>query len=53
MMAVPSERYYVLYTSSFRYEVAPNISHETIDKVRTLCGRLAIGEAHILTPESP
>ena len=39
MMAVPSERYYVLYTSSFRYEVAPNISHETIDKVRTLCGR--------------
>lgn len=34
-------RYFVLYASSFRYESAPNISHETIDKVLTLCGRKA------------
>lgn len=32
-------RYFVLFASSFRYESAPNISHETVDKVRTLCGR--------------
>jgi hypothetical protein len=34
-----AERFYVLFTSSFRYEAAPNISHETVDKQRTLCGR--------------
>jgi hypothetical protein len=33
-----AERFYVLFTSSFRYEAAPNISHETVDKQRTLCG---------------
>lgn len=30
-----AERYYVLFRSSFRSEAAPNISHETVDKVRT------------------
>ncbi len=34
-----TERWYCLFYSSFRFESAPNISHETIDKVRTLCGR--------------
>lgn len=32
-------RTYVLFTSSFRCESSPNISHETVDGVRTLCGR--------------
>lgn len=32
-------RTYVLFRSSFRYEAAPNISHETIDGAKTLCGR--------------
>ncbi len=32
-------RTYVLFASSFRYDAAPNISHETVDGVRTLCGR--------------
>lgn len=32
-------RIYVLFASSFRYESAPNISHETIDDIKTLCGR--------------
>lgn len=32
-------RWFCLFTSSFRCQSAPNISHETIDKVRTLCGR--------------
>lgn len=38
-------RTYVLFHSSFRYETAPNISHETIDNVRTLCGRLVVDAA--------
>ncbi len=33
------ERWYVVFSSSFRYDAAPCVSHETIDKVRTLCGR--------------
>lgn len=32
-------RTYVLFRSSFRYESAQNISHETVDGVKTLCGR--------------
>lgn len=32
-------RFYVLFNSSFRYDAAPNISHETIDQEKTLCGR--------------
>ena len=30
---------FVLFRSSFAYENAPNISHVTVDGVRTLCGR--------------
>lgn len=44
-------RYYVLYRSSFRRESAPNISHETIDKVRTLCGR-KVADAETFEPDS-
>lgn len=43
-------RYSVLFTSSFRYEAAPNISHETVDKVRTLCGR-KVADAATLEPD--
>ncbi len=32
-------RTYVLFHSSFRYERADNIAHETVDGVKTLCGR--------------
>ena len=46
-----SERYYVLFNSSFRYDAAPNISHETIDKVRTLCGR-KVSDAATFEPDS-
>lgn len=45
------ERYFVLFTSSFRYESAPNISHETIDKVKTLCGR-KVSAAATLEPDN-
>ena len=44
-------RTYVLFSSSFRYEAAPNISHETIDGVRTLCGRL-VSDAATVEPDS-
>lgn len=44
-------RYYVLFRSSFRYDAAPNISHETIDMVRTLCGR-SVEAAETLEPDS-
>lgn len=47
---MPKTRYYVLFRSSFRYESAPNISHETIDKVRTLCGR-SVDSAETLEPD--
>ena len=46
-----TERYYVLFRSSFRYESAPNISHETIDRVRTLCGRM-VDSAATFEPDS-
>lgn len=32
-------RIYILFRSSFRYSAAPNIAHETVDGVKTLCGR--------------
>lgn len=44
-------RFYVLFDSSFRYENAPNISHETIDQVRTLCGR-DVEKAATLEPDN-
>jgi hypothetical protein len=48
---MPSERYYVVFTSSFRYDSAPCISHETVDKVRTLCGR-KVADAATFEPDS-
>jgi hypothetical protein len=44
-------RTYVLFNSSFRYENAPNISHETIDGVKTLCGR-KVADAATNEPDS-
>lgn len=44
-------RYYVFFASSFRYKAAPNIDHETIDKVRTLCGR-KVSDAATFEPGS-
>lgn len=44
------ERYYVCFTSSFRGDSAPCISHETIDKVKTLCGR-KVADAATLEPD--
>lgn len=44
-------RTYVLFSSSFRYESAPNISHETVDGVRTLCGR-KVADAATNEPDS-
>ena len=38
-------RYYVVFNKSFRYDSAPCISHETVDKIRTLCGRLVSAAA--------
>ena len=46
-----TERYYVVFASSFRYESAPCISHETIDKRRTLCGR-QVTDAVTLEPDN-
>ena len=43
-------RIYVLFRSSFRYEAALNISHETLDKVRTLCGR-KVSDAETVEPD--
>lgn len=45
------ERYYVVFASSFRYDAAPCISHETIDKQRTLCGR-RVADAVTIEPDS-
>lgn len=45
-----ADRFYVLFASSFRYEQAPNISHETIDKVLTLCGR-KVSDAATFEPD--
>jgi hypothetical protein len=44
-------RTYVLFNSSFRYESAPNISHETSDGVKTFCGRL-VSDAATNEPDS-
>jgi hypothetical protein len=44
-------RIYVLFNSSFRYESAPNISHETGDGVKTFCGRL-VSEAAAVEPDN-
>lgn len=43
-MAHPT-RTYVCFTSSFRGDSAPCISHETVDGVKTLCGRLVADAA--------
>jgi hypothetical protein len=48
---VSEVRTYVLFNSSFRHESAPNISHETIDGVKTLCGRL-VADAATVEPDS-
>lgn len=32
-------RWFCVFNSSFRYDRAPCISHETADKVKTFCGR--------------
>ena len=44
-------RTYVLFRSSFRCESAPNISHETLDGIHTLCGRL-VADAATVEPDS-
>ena len=46
----PAARNFVLFESSFRYESAPNISHETINGVKTLCGR-SVEQAATFEPE--
>jgi hypothetical protein len=46
-----TERYYVVFCSSFRSDAAPCISHETVDKLRTLCGR-RIDAAATFEPDS-
>lgn len=45
-------RYYVLYRSSFRYEAAPNISHETASNTseKTFCGR-KVSDAETFEPD--
>lgn len=44
-------RYYVLFDNSFRGKSAPNISHETTDKQRTLCGR-KVSDAATFEPDN-
>lgn len=50
-------RYYVLFRSSFRYDAAPNISHETAattsdaPNARTFCGR-KVADAATFEPDS-
>ena len=44
-------RIYVVFASSFRYDAAPCISHETVDGVKTLCGR-AVSQAATVEPDS-
>lgn len=44
-------RFYVVFTSSFRSDTAPCISHETVDQHRTLCGRL-VSSAATLEPDN-
>lgn len=45
-------RYYVLFASSFRYEQAPNISHEapSRESERTYCGR-RVADAATFEPD--
>jgi hypothetical protein len=50
-MSLHPTRTYVLFNSSFRYDAAPNISHETIDGIRTFCGR-AVSDAATVEPDS-
>ena len=50
-MPQPAVRIYCVFNSSFRYDAAPCISHETIDGVRTLCGR-KVADAATLEPDS-
>lgn len=40
-------RTYVCFTSTFRGDSTPCISHETVDGVKTLCGRLVATAATI------
>lgn len=44
-------RFYVLFASSFRCPSAPNISHETIDKEKTLCGRMVSDSVNGCEPD--
>jgi hypothetical protein len=44
-------RYYVLFASSFRSDATPCISHETIDKEKTLCGR-KVSDAETFEPDN-
>lgn len=44
-------RYYVTFRSSFRSESTPCISHETVDRKRTLCGR-SVDSAETIEPDS-
>jgi len=46
-----STRLYVCFNYSFRGDWAPCISHETIDGVKTLCGR-SVAQAATLEPDS-
>lgn len=50
MSDAPATRYYVVFTSSFRGDAAPCISHETesTTSTRTYCGRMV---AHAATFE--
>ena len=44
-------RFYVVFETSFRSDQQPCISHETIDKVKTLCGR-KVEDAATFEPDS-
>lgn len=44
-------RTYVCFRSSFRGDWAPCISHETIDGVKTLCGR-KVADAETVEPDN-
>lgn len=45
------ERIYVCFESVFRSDSTPCICHETIDGVKTLCGRL-VSQAATYEPDS-
>ena len=46
-----SETIFILFRSSFRCESAPNISHVTVDDIKTLCGRKT-ADAETREPDS-